>query len=99
MAGAGTEGSPAEKAACGRAGAASGYSVGMRAVVQRVSEASVTIAGRSNGRIGRGLLVLVGVEQGDGRSDAEWLSAKIVALRSWLADEVSAFLGSARQAP
>lgn len=87
MAGAGTEVSPAERAACGRAGSASGYIVGMRAVVQRVSEASVTIAGRSSGRIGRGLLVLVGVEQGDGRSDAEWLSAKIVALRIFADDD------------
>lgn len=53
----------------------------MRAVVQRVSEASVAIGGEVAGRIGRGLLVLVGVETGDSRSDAEWLAAKIVALR------------------
>jgi D-tyrosyl-tRNA(Tyr) deacylase len=53
----------------------------MRAVVQRVAEASVTIDGQSSGRVGRGLLVLVGVEQGDGRSDAEWLAAKIAGLR------------------
>jgi D-tyrosyl-tRNA(Tyr) deacylase len=53
----------------------------MRAVVQRVSEASVAIGGKVAGRIGRGLLVLVGVEAGDSRSDAEWLAAKIVALR------------------
>jgi len=53
----------------------------MRAVVQRVAEASVTIAGQSSGRIGRGLLVLVGVEQGDGGPDAERLATKIAALR------------------
>lgn len=53
----------------------------MRAVVQRVSEASVTIAGDMVGRIGRGLLVLVGVEQGDGHGDADWLAGKIAALR------------------
>ena len=53
----------------------------MRAVVQRVSEASVTIAGEVVGRIGRGLLVLVGVEQGDAAADADWLAAKIAALR------------------
>jgi D-tyrosyl-tRNA(Tyr) deacylase len=53
----------------------------MRAVVQRVSEASVVVGGEVAGRIGRGLLVLVGVEAGDSRSDAEWLAAKIVALR------------------
>ncbi|MFM7246527.1 MAG: D-aminoacyl-tRNA deacylase [Actinomycetota bacterium] len=53
----------------------------MRAVVQRVSEASVTIAGDVVGRIGRGLLVLVGVEQGDGPGDADWLAGKVAALR------------------
>lgn len=53
----------------------------MRAVVQRVSEASVTIAGDVVGRIGRGLLVLVGVEQGDADGDADWLAGKIAALR------------------
>ncbi|MFM9024380.1 MAG: D-aminoacyl-tRNA deacylase, partial [Planctomycetaceae bacterium] len=53
----------------------------MRAVVQRVSEASVTIAGDVVGRIGRGLLVLVGVEQGDTTADADWLAGKIAALR------------------
>jgi D-tyrosyl-tRNA(Tyr) deacylase len=53
----------------------------MRAVVQRVSEASVTIAGDVVGRIGRGLLVLVGVEQGDANGDADWLAGKIAALR------------------
>ncbi|MFN7811364.1 MAG: D-aminoacyl-tRNA deacylase, partial [Planctomycetia bacterium] len=42
----------------------------MRAVVQRVSEAGVTIDGRTVGRIDAGLLVLVGVEQGDGPADA-----------------------------
>lgn len=53
----------------------------MRAVVQRVSEASVMIGGDVVGRIGRGLLVLVGVEQGDAAGDADWLAAKIAALR------------------
>lgn len=53
----------------------------MRAVVQRVSEASVTIAGEVVGRIGTGLLVLVGVEQGDATADADWLATKIAALR------------------
>jgi D-tyrosyl-tRNA(Tyr) deacylase len=53
----------------------------MRAVVQRVSEASVTVAGDVVGRIGRGLLVLVGVEEGDAPADADWLAAKIAALR------------------
>ena len=53
----------------------------MRAVVQRVSEASVTISGETVGRIGRGLLVLVGVEVGDTAADAEWLAGKIAQMR------------------
>ena len=53
----------------------------MRAVVQRVSEASVTIGGETVGRVDRGLLVLVGVEIGDAAADAEWLAEKIVHLR------------------
>ena len=53
----------------------------MRSVVQRVSEASVTISGETVGRIGRGLLVLVGVEEGDSAVDAEWLAGKITQMR------------------
>jgi len=53
----------------------------MRSVVQRVSEASVTIGGDTVGRIGRGLLVLVGVEVGDSAADAEWLAGKIAQMR------------------
>lgn len=53
----------------------------MRAVIQRVREASVTIADTQTAAIGRGLLVLVGVEQGDTPADAAWLAAKIVRLR------------------
>jgi len=53
----------------------------MRVVIQRVSEASVTIEGRVNGSIGIGLLVLVGIEDTDGKEDIEWLSRKIVQLR------------------
>jgi D-tyrosyl-tRNA(Tyr) deacylase len=59
----------------------------MRAVVQRVSEASVTIGGAVSGQIGPGVLVLVGVEAGDTPADAEWLAAKIVALRIFPDDE------------
>lgn len=59
----------------------------MRAVVQRVSEASVTIDGRTVGRIDVGLLVLVGVEQGDTPVEAEWLAGKIAALRIFADDE------------
>jgi D-tyrosyl-tRNA(Tyr) deacylase len=53
----------------------------MRAVVQRVSEASVVAFGRLAGSIGAGLCVLVGVARGDAIRDAEWLSAKALELR------------------
>lgn len=53
----------------------------MRAVVQRVSEASVTVEGRVTGEIGRGLLVLVSVGQTDEEKDAAQLAEKIVGLR------------------
>ena len=53
----------------------------MRAVIQRVTEAAVTVAGEPVGRIGRGLLVLVGVTHDDTEADAAYLAQKIVALR------------------
>ena len=53
----------------------------MRAVVQRVREAQVDAFGSTVGRIGQGLLVLVGCEEGDGEEDARWLSAKLTGLR------------------
>lgn len=53
----------------------------MRAVLQRVSEASVTIQGNTVAKIGPGLLILLGIEDADGREDIEWLAAKIVKLR------------------
>lgn len=53
----------------------------MRAVIQRVSKASVTIDGHVHSRIGHGLLVLVGIEDADTMEDIEWLSSKIVNLR------------------
>lgn len=53
----------------------------MRAVIQRVSEASVTIDGKVNGTIGKGLLVLLGIEDADTTEDIEWLSSKITNLR------------------
>lgn len=53
----------------------------MRVVVQRVREAGVAIGGAEVARIGTGLLVLVGVEEGDAPAEAEWLAAKIVSLR------------------
>lgn len=53
----------------------------MRVVLQRVSEASVSIGGALHSSIGPGLLALVGVGRGDTRADAERLAAKTVALR------------------
>lgn len=53
----------------------------MRAVVQRVSRASVEVGGEQVSGIGRGLLVLVCVETGDQESDMEWLTKKIAGLR------------------
>lgn len=53
----------------------------MRACVQRVAEASVTVDGQCVGRIGRGLLVLLGVGHADQPRDAQWLADKIIELR------------------
>jgi D-aminoacyl-tRNA deacylase len=53
----------------------------MRACIQRVSEAQVTVDGAVTGRIGRGLVVLLGVAQGDGSAEARWLAEKCVGLR------------------
>ena len=53
----------------------------MRAVIQRVSKASVTIEDKIHSQIGSGLLVLLGIEDADTLEDIEWLSGKIVNLR------------------
>ena len=53
----------------------------MRALVQRVSEASVTVDGSEVARIGPGLLVLLGVRSGDGEPEADRLASKLLALR------------------
>jgi D-tyrosyl-tRNA(Tyr) deacylase len=58
----------------------------MRAVVQRVSEASVRVDGEVVGRIGPGLLVLLGVGQGDSDSDADYLADKVANLRIFADD-------------
>ncbi len=59
----------------------------MRAVVQRVSRASVTVGGEVVGRIERGLLVLLGVAEGDTQDDVIFLAAKIAGLRIFPDDE------------
>lgn len=53
----------------------------MRIVIQRVTEASVTIDGKLHSSIGKGMMVLVGVAVGDTPDDARWLAAKTAALR------------------
>ena len=53
----------------------------MRVVIQRVTEASVTIDNNIRSSIGKGLLVLAGIEDADTAEDIEWLAAKIVQLR------------------
>jgi D-tyrosyl-tRNA(Tyr) deacylase len=53
----------------------------LRAVIQRVSHASVQVDSEVTGQIGEGLLILLGVEEPDGDQDVEWLCSKIVNLR------------------
>lgn len=53
----------------------------MIAVIQRVSESSVKIEGKTKARIGLGLMILLGIEDADGQEDIDWLSKKIVNLR------------------
>lgn len=53
----------------------------MKAVIQRVTSASVVVNKKTVGNIGRGTLVLLGVEKGDAESQADWLAEKIVNLR------------------
>lgn len=53
----------------------------MRALIQRVSQASVTIEGAIRAGIGRGFLVLLGIEEADTAEDGEWLAGKIAKLR------------------
>ncbi len=53
----------------------------MRIVIQRVSEAAVRVEGKVTGSIGKGLLVLVGIEDVDTKEDIEWLSNKITNIR------------------
>ena len=59
----------------------------MRAVIQRVSESSVKINGQITGKIGRGLLILLGIEENDTNEDIEWLSGKLTRLRIFNDDQ------------
>ncbi len=53
----------------------------MKVVIQRVSEAAVKVEGETAGEIGKGLMLLIGVDESDEKSDAEWLVQKILNLR------------------
>ncbi len=53
----------------------------MRAVIQRVAESSVSVDGRVAGRIGPGLLVLLGIRRGDGEREVAWMADKVANLR------------------
>lgn len=59
----------------------------MRAVVQRVSEASVEVNGKKTAQIGRGLLIFLGVDQEDSSEDARFLADKVVHLRIFPDDQ------------
>lgn len=60
---------------------------GMRAVIQRVSEASVNIDGEVRSSIGKGFMILLGVEGDDTEEDADWLCKKILGLRVFSDDQ------------
>jgi D-tyrosyl-tRNA(Tyr) deacylase len=59
----------------------------MRAVIQRVTSARVTVGDRTTGEISAGLLVLVGVDQGDGPADVQYIASKIRDLRIFADDD------------
>ena len=67
----------------------------MRAVIQRVSHASVTVGGQVVGAISRGFLVLLGVTHDDSRAEADWLARKIAGLRVFEDDAGKMNLGLA----
>ena len=69
----------------------------MRALVQRVTRARVTVAEEVSGEIAHGLLVLVGATHADGESDARWLAAKVFGLRIF-ADEAGRMNRDVREA-
>ncbi|UKB84584.1 D-tyrosyl-tRNA(Tyr) deacylase [Chryseobacterium sp. MEBOG06] len=53
----------------------------MKTVIQRVSEASVKVDGTTVGKIGKGLMLLVGIDENDEKTDADWLVQKVLNLR------------------
>ena len=65
----------------------------MKAVIQRVTSASVVVEGKTVGAIGQGILVLLGVEKGDSEAQADWLAEKIAKLRIFSDSEGKMNLG------
>jgi D-tyrosyl-tRNA(Tyr) deacylase len=65
----------------------------MKAVIQRVTSASVIVEGKTVGAIGQGILVLLGVEKGDSEAQADWLAEKIAGLRIFSDSEGKMNLG------
>ncbi len=59
----------------------------MKAVVQRAAQGRVTVGGKVVGQIGAGLVVLLGIERGDGDSEAQWMANKIAHLRIFEDDD------------
>ena len=59
----------------------------MKAVIQRVTSASVTVEGVIVGQIGQGIMVLLGIEKGDAEAQADWLVDKIYGLRIFYDDD------------
>lgn len=59
----------------------------MKAVLQRAASASVAVGGETVGSIGKGIVVLLGVEQGDGAADVDWMVRKITEIRMFEDDE------------
>ena len=59
----------------------------MKAVIQRVTSASVSVEGVIAGQIGQGIMVLLGVEKGDNEAGGDWLAEKIAGLRIFSDDE------------
>lgn len=59
----------------------------MRAVIQRVKEASVEVSGEVVGKIGKGILVLLGIGKGDDERDVDWMVDKVINLRIFEAQE------------
>ncbi len=77
-------------------GVRSAFIAPVRVVIQRVTQANVTIAGTIHGTIQRGLLVLAAVEEADSMEDVQWISGKIVRLRIF-ADEEGAMNRSVQE--